>query len=287
MLGAFMVLSLLPQWASAGFGVSPSRILEDRAIKGSVIERVVYFVQGTPDRDLEVEITVDDGDIKDWITADPIGQQIIPKGTQQYPVKVRITVPEDAPLGLYKGYVRVVGAPPKTDPNAGSSVSIAVGARVEIDLTVGAGIHYEYAIRDIDLKDIKEIDHPKASITIENKGNVKAGPKEASFELFNKYGDIRLAYVQGIQLEQIQPFVVDNTIVEFPISVGLSVGEYWGMVRLYNDKGELVREFKDIFNVSEATFFDRHGKQIGVGLGILVLLILLTVVFRRSRRRRS
>src|SRR3989338_7115006 len=84
-VGLLAVLVLLPQYAGAGFGVSPSRILEDRAIKGSVIERVVYFVQGTPDRDLEIEITVDDTDIKDWISADPIGHQIIPKGIQQFP----------------------------------------------------------------------------------------------------------------------------------------------------------------------------------------------------------
>jgi hypothetical protein len=284
---------LLPSLSLAGFGVSPAGIDEDRLVKGSVFERVIYFVQGTPDKDLNVIIEVDDTEIKDWITTIPSGRVVIPKGTQQFPVTVRVTVPKDARLGIYKGYVRATGAPAvEVDPETGAAVStgvtIALGARAELNLAVGEGIHYEYAIRNVDLKNVKETEFPKAFINIENIGNVPAGPVAATFELYNKYGDVRLAYVQGISIKPVEPFKASTVEVEFPISVGLSVGEYWGHVKLYNEKGEQVREFKDIFNVTEATFWDRHGKQIGMGVGaLLVIIVLWYFLSRRSKRRRA
>ncbi|HEY4515186.1 MAG TPA: hypothetical protein VJJ22_03465 [Candidatus Paceibacterota bacterium] len=272
--------------ALAGFGVSPSRILEDRLVKGSVLERAIYLIQGTPDRDLKANISVDDTDIKSWISTTPSGDIVIPKGTQQYPLMIKITVPKDAPKGLYKAYVRITGAPAeKQEGEEGSSgVNIALGARVELDLTVGDGIHYEYAIRNIDMKNINEAQFPQVDVDIENKGNVPAGPAEASFELYNKYGDIRLAYVQGIKLEKIPAFKTQSSRIEFPISVGLSIGEYWGMIRLYNDDGSLVREFKDVFNVTEATFYDKYGRYLTYGFFGLILLFIVIFFLRRRRR---
>ena len=228
----------------AGFGVSPAKIVEDNLIKGSILERTVYFVQGTPDRDLKVKVEVDDSPIKSWIKINPEGEFVIPKGVQQFPVTVVITVPKDAKFGIYTGFVRAVGepAPDPARKEDQSSVSIAIGARVEFDLTVGEGVLYKYAIRDIDLKNILQTENPIADINIENQGNVPAGPAEASFELFNKYGDVRLAYVQGVKIEPIKPFAVESVAVEFPISIAtLSIGEYWGLVKLYNEKGGVVR----------------------------------------------
>src|SRR3989344_3555730 len=278
------IFSLNVSKVYAGFGVSPAKIVEDNLIRGSILERTLYFVQGMPDRDLDVKIEVDDSPIKSWIKIEPSGNFVIPKGVQQFPVTVTVTVPKDAELGIYTGFVRAVGAL-MLDPlrkEGESHVSIAIGARAELSLTVGKGILYRYAIRDIDLKNILQTQNPIADVNIENQGNVPAGPSEASFELFNKFGDVRLAYVQGVKMELVKPFAVQSVAVEFPITLAtLSVGEYWGTVKLYNDKGEVVREFKDVFNVKEATFLDIYGRYILIIISIIIVLIILRFVLKR------
>ena len=291
-LFALVTFFALTPIVHAGFGVSPAKIIEDKLVKGSTFERVIYLVQGTPEKDLRVKLQVDDSDIKDWVTAIPEGDFIIPKGTQQFPVILRFAVPKDTKMGIYKGFVRASGAP-KAEPNepeGQSGVVIALGAAVGIELTVGEGVYYEYAIRNLDFKNIKETDDPTADISIENKGNVPAGPAEASFELFNKYGDVRLAYIQGVKVPKVEPFKIENMSVEFPISVGLSVGEYWGLVKLYDDSGGKVREFKGVFNVNKATFLDKFGRYIiWTSLAVVAFIIvrLLTLFVRKIRRKRT
>src|SRR3989338_2681357 len=118
---ALMILAASAVPAEAGFGVSPARIVEDRLVKGSVFERVVYFVQGTPDKDLSIKIEIDDSDIKDWITTEPTGVAVIPKGTQQFPVLIRVNVPRDAKIGIYKGFVRASSLPQDSEISEGQS----------------------------------------------------------------------------------------------------------------------------------------------------------------------
>ncbi len=282
-----LVLTFLaPGVVSAGFGVSPAKIIETRLVKGSVLDRVVYFVQGTPDADLAITLSVDDGEIGSWISITPTDNVIIPKGIQQFPVTIRITVPRDAKTGIYKGFIRASARPVETlEQGSGSGVSIVAGAVATIELTVGEGVYYEYVIRNLDLKNIKEHQSPSVDLSIENKGNVPAGPAEASFELFNKYGDVRLAYVQGVKIARLEPFITKTVNVEFPLPLRLSVGEYWGLVRVYNDSGGTVREFKGVFNVTKSTFLDKYSQMISMGLGILLLLVFLLFILKRIRNR--
>ena len=281
---SFFIFAGIPVYA--GFGVSPSRVLEENLVKGSTIERVIYIVQGTPEQDLKVAVTIQDSDIKDWISIFPNENFVIPKGIQQFPLAIKITVPTDVPLGIYKGYIRVGTVPDKANvESGGSGVAISVGARIDIDLTVGDKVRSEFAIRNIDLKNIKETEFPRAELRVENTGNVSSGPEEAAFELFNKFGDIRIGYVQGIKLEKVPAFETKNINIEFPVQVKLLPGEYWGTIRLYDADAKLIREFRNVFNVDKATFFDKHKMSIFVGLGVVVLLVIIFFLGRRVGRR--
>ena len=275
--------------AHAGFGVSPGRIIEDRLVRGTSIERVIYLVQGFPEKDLHIKVDVEDNEIASWITLSPGKDIVIPKGTQQFPLTVSVKVPEDADLGVYSNFIRIstVADDDLKVKEGTSGVSILVGARVDVDLTVGQGVIYEYAIRGVDLRHISEIDFPTADISIENKGNVKAGPAEATFELFNKFGDIRLAYVQGLKILPVEAFRTEGRVLEFPVPVRLSVGEYWGMVKLYDDKGAEVFSYKDIFNVRESTLWDKYAHLLWYVLGGIILVALLFLTGRWTGRSRN
>ena len=132
-LSLALLISAIPH-AEAGFGVSPPLIKEDRLVRGITFERVIYLVQGNPDREVPIEVTVD-SDIKDWISF-PQGMPItIPQGVQQFPLVVKVEVPESAELGIYSGNIRITAVPNRADESG--EVAIALGGLVKLDLTVG------------------------------------------------------------------------------------------------------------------------------------------------------
>lgn len=277
-------LSLADQ-ALAGFGVSPPKIKEDRLIKGSQVERTVYLVQGSPVADLDVEVTVDDSEISDWITFYPGQKFTIPAGTQQFPLEVLIDVPDDADLGLYRTSVRVSQTQnSEASQVQGGGVSVVVGIVVNIEIEVGEGLFYSFAVKDLNFQDINSAEFPKVDLRIENLGNVPAGPQTAEFQLFNKYDDRRLAIIQGVEIERIAPFKTESREVEFPIGVSLAPGEYWGHLYLY-DNNELVKEYKDIFSVTEASFSDRYSRLILIGAIVIVILIVVIFLISFAYRR--
>lgn len=277
-------LSLADQ-ALAGFGVSPPKIREDRLIKGSQVERTVYLVQGSPVADLDVEVTVDESEISDWITFHPGKIFTIPAGTQQYPLEVLIDVPDDAELGVYRTSVRVSQKQNSTESQVqGGGVSVVVGIVVNIEIEVGEGLFYSFAVKDLNFHDINSAEFPKVDLRIENLGNIPAGPQSAEFQLFNKYDDRRLAVIQGVEIERVDPFKTEKREVEFPIGVSLAPGEYWGHLYLY-DNNELVKEYKDIFSVTEASFAERYSQLIMIGAIAIVILIVVIFLLSFSYKR--
>ncbi len=282
-IGIAIVSASVVGWASstyAGFGVSPGQIQEDKLVPGALMEKTIYLVQGTPTEDLPIRVSVESPNIQDWITIPDGPDQVIPAGQQQFPVRLSIHVPEDASLGIYRAFVRVTTIPPKAE---GSQITIALGAKVTVDLTVGDDVVSEFSVKSIKIQDIHERQDPRVSVTIVNTGNVPAAPENASFELFNKYGQIRLAYAENDDFEETPPFQERTIDLRFPLDVRLGIGEYWGHVKIYDD-GIVVKELKTIFNVTERTWLERYMYAlIGSGIGIIILLLIIVGYLARKR----
>jgi len=274
----------IPNISLAGFGISPPAIIEDKLVKGSSFDKTIYLIQGNPVEDTAIEVSVDDTSIKSWISISPGTSFVIPKGVQQFPMIVTIHVPKDATLGQYKTFIRTRTVPKIEEGQTGAGVSISLGGRIDVDLTVGEGVFYSFKIKSIKLLSIKETESPQAQIRIENLGNVPAGPDTGTFELFNNFQDIRLVYVQGLSFEKVPAFKTETIISKFPLPVRLSPGEYWGVLRLYDDD-KLIREHKEVFNVHQATFFDKYWKVMASGLGVFILLSIFYLLGRRRRGR--
>ncbi len=278
------LLVSLPFSANAGFGVSPPLIEETRLVRGISMERIIYLVQGAPERDIPIELKVD-SEIADWVSF-PQGMPItIPTGVQQFPLVVRIDVPEDAELGKYHGEIRITAVPLRADQ--GGEVAIALGGLVTLDLTVGDGIISEFSLKQIRILDITEGEDPRANIEIINSGNVPVGPDTATFELFNKFGEIRLAYAETTDFKKTPAFTEDGSIVSFPMDIYIAPGEYWGHVKVYEGK-KMIGELRTVFNVREKKFLDIAWPYL-LGVGALVVLGFLIFFIRRTffRKRRS
>jgi hypothetical protein len=285
--GALALLALAiasPAFVQAGFGVSPPLIEESRLVRGISMERIIYLVQGAPERDIPIELKVD-SEIADWVSF-PQGMPItIPTGVQQFPLVVRIDVPQDAELGKYHGEIRITAVPLRADQ--GGEVAIALGGLVTLDLTVGDGVISEFSLKQVRILDIVEGEDPRANVEIINSGNVPAGPDTVTFELFNKFGEIRLAYAETTEFKKIPAFTEDGSTVSFPMDIYIAPGEYWGHVKVYEEK-RMIGELRTVFNVREKKFLDVAWPYL-LGLGAVVLLGLLILFIRRTffKKRRS
>jgi len=284
------VLAALP--AHAGFGVSPPSIKETRLVPGSRITRTIYLIQGDPLYDVGIGVIVESKDIKDWISFDPGETFIVPKGVQQFPLKVTIQVPKDAEMGIYKAFVRTSTVPQKAE--GATSVAISLGGRIDVELTVGNDVYESFTITNINIEHIRAGESPKVEIEVDNTGNVPTGPSAASFELFNKFGNIRLAYGQIEITKKVPSFTREGMSVEFPLEVRLAEGEYWGNVIIYDDTNRVVKELRKVFIVKKGVGFS--GFMAGVGgaglkiglwvLGGFFVLVIFFFLWRRLRRRK-
>lgn len=240
-----VLVLLLPHQSKAAFGVSPPFIEPANLLQGSRYTQTIYLVRDTADVDLPIKAELDISDrVKPWFTIHDGKPITIPKGVRQYPVPVTIQIPKDAGLGVYSGMLNLA-----TDPTRSGQVSIALGVGVIINMTVGTGIHREYEVRLMKNLDIEEGWSPRVYVKFENNGNVPEALDSATYELYDRFGAVRLAYVQKIDgFSEIEPFMTGEFTLEFPIDLHLGLGQYWGNVALYKDE-KIIRTERGIFQV--------------------------------------
>ncbi|MFH0712337.1 MAG: hypothetical protein V2A55_00540 [Candidatus Jorgensenbacteria bacterium] len=267
---AFLILVLLsllsPQFVSA-FGVSPPAISADKLLKGSQYEATVFLIRANVEADLPVEATLRLPDeIKDWVTLDVGFNFVIPAGVHQFPVKVVISVPEDADLNIYNGSVVFNTLPPSEKGKGDQQVTITVAAGVNLNITVGEGVIKDFRIEHMDILDVKEGDPPAIVVTMENTGNVPVSAERATIDVLDKLGNVRLGFGQTEKLPEVPPFKTKKFVVEFPLDLELGLGEYWAEAKIYKS-GSVAGEVKTVFNVVEKKF------------GLLTFLIIAVAVF--------
>lgn len=286
---SFLAFLLSFNVAQAGFGVSPGSVDEDKLVPGAVFENIIYLVQGNPQDDLPVRVSVESQDIKEWFSFENGTEFTIPKNVQQFPLKVKVNVPEDADLGDYKAFVRINTVPPEGTQDG--QVSISIGGRVDYHLIVGDDVVKEYSVLSTKILNIKENQNPKVEFKIKNTGNVSAAPVAASFELFNKFGTVRLGFSEVDGFEKVAAFSESTQILDFPIDVKFAPGEYWGDIKVYGDEGQIIGSVRSVFNVHEITFLDKllvYAKWVGIIIIVIVILFpAIKVIKRFLKNKRS
>lgn len=279
-----------PLVSYAGFGISPPSITENRLVAGSVLKRTIYLVQGNAPADVNISLVTDSKNIKEWLSFSPGEAFTIPAGVQQFPLKVTVSVPKNAAMGVYKAYVRLTAAPPMADSSG--EVAIALGGRIDITLTVGNEVFESYEITGIEIRDITTNQRPTVLFSVNNTGNVPSGPHSASFELFNKFGNIRLGYGESDITDTVPPFSEGGMTVTFPIDVRLAEGSYYGRALIYADDQRVVKETRTTFRVKKGGFSGLLAAAGGIGvplasgvIGGLAILVFIVLLVRRKRRR--
>ena len=275
----------------AAFGVSPPFLNADHLVKGSTYVQTIYLVQDNPSDDLAILADLDINDrIKKWFIVNNGDELLIPKGMRQFPVRVEVKIPKDAALGVYSGTLSF-----RTKPAQAGQVTIALGVEVAINLTVGEGIFRKYTVPLIKFLDIEEGWSPRVYVKFNNEGNVPEAFDGATYELYDQFGAVRLAYIQKAKkFPETPPFTISDYTVEFPIDLHLGLGQYWGNVVFFKD-GQIAATQKTVFSVLKRgslsgplaqamNFAKDHPAEIGSGA--LVLFLMLGIWWRYRRRLR-
>lgn len=266
----------------AAFGVSPPFLNADHLVAGADYTQTIYLVQDQPTVNLPIDVTLNVPDqIKSWITIDKGFNFTIPAGVQQFPVQVSVNVPSDSGLGVYSG--NMVFA---TNPAQSGQVTIALGASVAVNLTVGTGTFEQYSIPYITFPDIEEGWSPRVTYRFQNQGNVPEQLDGATFAIYDQYDSVQLAYLtDNNAFPTVPPFTTNEYTIEFPTDLHLGVGDYWGVVNFYKND-QVVASQKTIFHVlpvgSLSSPLDLAWENITeYWIYYLVGLIVLLLIIRR------
>ncbi len=242
---AFAAILLPAGVTFAAFGVSPPFLNAFHLVPGATYTQTIYLVQDNPATDLTINATLNvPASIKSWISIDKGIQFVIPAGTRQFPVNITVTVPKNQTLGSYSG--NIVFA---TAPSPSGQVSIALGANVAVNLTVGNNIYEQYSVPYITIPSVEEGWNPRATYRFENDGNVPEGIDSATFDLYDQYDANRLDYItKSDGFPTTAPFTTSEYTIDFPTDFHLGIGDYWGVVTFYKNN-EVVASQKTIFHV--------------------------------------
>lgn len=223
----------LPRHAEAAFGISPPYLNADHLTPGATYSQTLYLVRDNASSDLAIVTDLSlPSQIQSWITVDQGSHFVIPAGNQQFPVTITITVPPNAPLNKYTGSISFT-----TAPSQAGQVTIALGVDVALNLTVGNNVFEQFVVTP-SIPDIEEGMNPRAYVAFNNQGNIPEAFDIATFEIFDQFDAVRLAYLEKQDgFPATPPFKVKDYTVEFPSNLHLGPGEYWGNVVFYqNDK---------------------------------------------------
>lgn len=266
----------------AAFGVSPPFFNANHLVPGVTYSQTVYLVQDQPTVALPIVATLNvPAEIQPWITINPGLNFTIPAGVQQFPVQLSVTVPANQALGVYSG--NVVFA---TNPAQSGQITIALGANVAINLTVGSGTFEQYSIPYITIPSIEEGWNPRVTYRFQNDGNVPEQLTGATFSLFDQYDSAQLAYLSvNSGFPTVAPFSAQESTMQFPTDFHLGIGDYWGVVTFYKGS-QVVASQKAIFHVlppgSLSSPIDIAIENIETyWIYYLVILIALLLIIRR------
>jgi hypothetical protein len=299
---AFFFIILSPLGLEAGFGVTPPYVKNSELTRNSVYEQKIMLVRGSPDYDVLAEIEVDVPGANEWITIEPAQEILMPKGENKIPLVVKILVPNKADFGEYKGNIRVKTSVVNAEDRGSGAVSIALGARINVEFNVIDRIIKEFDIRKVKILDFNEgrrirwLEYPGKMIfnmTLRNTGNVSVSPSKVTVDIYDSNGKKLLERTEhSNRIRKVDPFKTEDVFAELPSH--LSPGSYRAKYVIYNDDEE-VKTGELTFNIMptgtiEGDFgygfmgLSLWHKTTIVGPIILVFVLILSLLLYFSKR---
>jgi hypothetical protein len=278
--------------AKAGFGIAPPFVKSNKLIPGSHYEQEIRLLRSSAEDELVANITINAPEIQSWISIREGNNFDLPKDKLQVPMIVNVDVPDDAALGNYSGHINV-----RIEPKAGSGgggVAVALGARIDIDLTVSEETIPDFTIRSVKIPDVKELNKPwswrlfawffyriKVVMKIENTGNIATSPSKVQLDITDLAEKKTLETLADTSFKKVEPFKTRDIIASFPTKLGN--GQYWAKIKIYKGN-EIFYSDKIAFTINPLSH-PKPGPDLGIwpwvmvaGIALFSLLILLLLI---------
>ena len=284
----FFLLIFLP-WiytAQAGFGISPPHIKNKQLVPGSHYEQKITLLRSSAEDDLKAEIKINAPEIESWISIDKGNDFILPKNSLQVPMIVSLDVPEKAELGNYKGHIDIKILP--IENKDGGGVSIALGARIDIDLTLTNVAYADFLVRLVSIPDFELLGWPwhwkifskflhkiKVVMNIENIGNVKIAPSKVTLEVYDIAKKKLLESRVDKSLKKVDSFSTKEVIAVFPTK--LDAGQYWGKIKIYNGN-KVVNSYEIAFTIAKKGELAQGTSKLNIWAWLLLFMYILSVI---------
>lgn len=285
--------------ALAAFGISPSQVINHNLLPGSHYEQKISLVKSDVNEKAQAEVTIYAPEIGSWLTIDKGLSFAFAQGQRQVWITINVDVPEDAELGNYKGTIALRVVPEQIkEPGV---VTIALGAQINLDLTVVEEKFFDFTVRSIDVLDLEEGNLIKVLLKIENIGNLEGSPTKVHLDVYDILGDTLLESGDDTSLDSVKPFEIKEIFAEFPTELG--VGQHWGEVKVYKDE-EIVREERIFFNIVEREAlpvtteaggrnwfqnllsFSFPSLYLYIGAGAILLMLVGLLIWAERKRRK-
>ena len=289
--------------AFAGFGITPPYVRSDRLTRGTEYTQVINLVRSDPEEDLNVNVTINIPGVDGWFTIDKGSEFTIPKGVSQMPMAVTVHVPSGADYNEYKGTIRIRTS--AANVQAGSGVSIALGAQIDVDIKVVDKI-FDFNVRQIRVADLEEgilkwgLFFPgkiRFFMVIENTGNTQFGPSKVHFDIYDSNGENLLESVDNTNhIEQIAAFTTKEVLAELPTR--LPAGSYSVKYTIYKnsdvaEQGQINLSIGALGTVAGYEGYGFNGLSLTdklkvaavFGTPVVVAVIFTTALVVRRRRR--
>jgi hypothetical protein len=201
---------------------------------------------------------------------------------------VMVDVPEKAEIGDYRGYINVQIVPKGA---AGGGVAIALGARIDVELSVTNEAFLDFLVRKIDIPDFEMFKKPwslqpfkwffyriKVAMNIENTGNTPIAPSKVALDIYDITEKNMLESLEDTKMKKIPAFTTQEVVADFPTKLG--PGQYWANIRVYKEN-EIVHKNKIIFTIAEAGAMENPpalNKWAYAMLGGLILIIIIIIL---------
>lgn len=301
-LAPFLFLLLFFGWAQAaqaGFGVSPPRIKNHQLTPGSIYSVKIMLLRSSAEEDLKAQVKINAPEIESWIKIDKSGEFILPKGELQVPMTVTFDIPQNAELGNYTGNINVKVLPSGEN---GGGVSIALGARIDIDLALTNVSNANFLVRMLSVPDFERLGPPwnwkpwsrvfeslfyrlRVVMNVENTGNVKTAPSKVGVEIYDITKNKLLESSEDKTLNKVKPFSLGEIVADFPTK--LPAGQYWAKIKVYKEN-EIVNFYEIAFSVEKTGVLGAGARSLGVWpwltlAGLILLTVLVVVILIKIR----
>lgn len=288
--------------AEAGFGITPPYVRNTSLIRNSTYEQQILLVRGDPNVSQKAEVTIDAPEIQDWITIVEGSNVALPKGEQKVAMTVRVKVPEDAEFKDYTGAIRIRTLPDDGQVAEGA-VSISLGARVDIELSVIDKEIKDFRVRKVSIGELNEghkfwwLFFPgkvRFETMLENIGNVDVAPSKVELKIYERTGTVLLEETKNLgKVQKVKPYATETVTAEVPTR--LPAGSYVAKYKVYNgddvkQEGELSVNILPYGTLQLAGFgfiglSIAHKISVLLPIFALIIAILYIIHIRRSRKR--